>query len=81
MHVNKIMTKVISISDDVYADLSALKSKNESFSEVIRELSREAKKKKLLSLAGAWKDAPEMDKIFKKILEERHLTKERKVVF
>lgn len=80
MHVY-LMTKVISISDDAYADLSALKSKNESFSEIIRELSREVKKKRLLSLAGAWKDAPEMDEIFKKILAERHRTKERKVVF
>ena len=81
MHVCKFMTKVISISDEAYADLSALKSKNESFSEIILELSREVKKKKLLGLAGAWKDAPEMDEIFKKILEERHLTKERKAVF
>ncbi len=36
-------------------------------------------REKLLSLAGAWKDAPEMDKIFKKILDEMHKTKSRKV--
>jgi len=73
------MTKVISISDDAYADLTALKSKNESFSDVVRKLSQEAKMKNLLSLAGAWKDAPEMDRIFKKILNERKIHRERKV--
>ena len=79
MYTNS-MTKVISISDDVYADLSALKSKNESFSIVIRRLSQGAKMKNLLNLAGTWKDATEMDGIFKKIIEERHKTKSRKVV-
>jgi len=79
MHL--IMTKVISLSDDAYADLAALKSKNESFSEIVREIAQEVKKKRLLSLAGAWKDAPEMDNIFKKILNERKLNKERRVEF
>lgn len=72
-----IMTKVISLSDDAYASLKALKYKNESFSEVVRKITKEIKKKKLLSLAGAWKDSPEMDKIFKNILDVRHKSKER----
>ena len=37
------------------------------------------KKKNLLNFAGAWKDSPEMDKIFKAILKERHKTKDRKL--
>ena len=37
------------------------------------------KKKKLLKLVGAWKDALEMDNIFNKIFEERHKTKGRKI--
>jgi len=37
------------------------------------------KKKNLLNLAGAWKDSPEMDKIFKDILKERHETKNKKL--
>ena len=75
------MTKVISLSDDAYHDLKALKSKDESFSDIVRVLAHEVKRKKILELAGAWRDAPEMDTIFKKILEERHKTKERDVKF
>ena len=37
------------------------------------------KKKNLLDLAGACKDAPEMDAIFNRIFEERYKTKERKL--
>ncbi len=62
------MTKVISLSDDAYAELAALKMPNESFSEVVRKVTKEAKKRRLMGLAGAWKDAPEMDSIFKKIV-------------
>ena len=36
-------------------------------------------KKKILKLAGAWKDAPEIDVIFNEIFEERHKTKERNI--
>ncbi len=36
-------------------------------------------KKKLLELAGAWKELPEMDYIFNKIFEERYKTKGRKI--
>ena len=37
------------------------------------------KKKNLLNLAGAWKDSPEIDKIFKDIFNERHKTKNKKL--
>lgn len=80
MHVCMFMTKVISLADDAYAALAALKVKNESFSEIVRRLTWEAKRKNLLSMVGAWKDSPEMDEIFKKIIAERHYSKERKVV-
>jgi len=72
-----IMTKVISLSDEAYRDLKLLKSKDESFSEVVRALARIVKKEKILELAGAWSDAPEMDNLFKNIIQERHKTKGR----
>jgi len=37
-----VMAKVISISDDVYNLLKSLKRENESFSEVIRRLTKKA---------------------------------------
>ena len=75
----QFMTKVISLSDEAYHDLKSLKGHDKSFSEVVRELTRKIKRKKLLDLAGAWNDSPEMERIFKNIFEERHKTKERNV--
>lgn len=75
------MTKVISLSDEAYNDLKSLKGNEKSFSDVVRELAYKAKRKKIMELAGAWKDAPEMDAIFKKIFEERHKKSERRVKF
>ncbi len=65
------MTKVISISDDVYENLKNFKKSRESFSVIIRKLIKEEKKKGMLSLAGAWKDNKEMVDIMKEILEDR----------
>ena len=73
------MTKVISLSDEAYNDLKSLKGHDKSFSDIVRELTRKIKRKKLLDLAGAWADSPEMDSIFENIFEERHKTKERNV--
>ncbi len=64
------MTKVISISDDVYDSLKSLKKPEESFSIVIRELVKK-NKKGILSLAGSWRNNEEMTKIMKKVIEER----------
>ncbi|MEK6934668.1 MAG: antitoxin VapB family protein [Nanoarchaeota archaeon] len=66
------MTKVISISDDVYNSLKNLKKPGESFSIVIRKLVKKRKSKKgLLSLAGIWKNNEEMVKIMNNITEDR----------
>ena len=71
------MTKVISLSDEAYNDLKALKGHDKSFSDIVRELTQKVKRKKLMNLAGAWGDSPEMDIIFRGIFKERHKTKER----
>ncbi len=69
-------TKTITIMDDAYHLLKSRKMKNESFSDVIR---RELKtsKRPLSDFVGAWKDIPEMKKIFDEILERRHSGKWR----
>lgn len=47
-----MLTKTITIMEDVYELLKSMKTKNESFSDVIRkELS---KKKSIMDLAGSW---------------------------
>jgi len=48
--------KTVNLSEDAYAALAALKREGESFSEVVRRLTR--KNRSLLDFAGAWKDVP-----------------------
>lgn len=52
-------TKTISITDDVYEGLKALKAHDESFSEELRRLLRT--KTNLMDFAGMWKDAPDVE--------------------
>lgn len=48
--------KTITVSQDAYEALAALKGQGESFSEVIRRLTRT--NRSLLEFAGDWKDVP-----------------------
>jgi len=73
------MTKCISLSDEAYKDLTLLKKGGESFSEVIRKLTENERKKERLSIIGLWKDDKEMDNIFKEIFKKRHSSKSRSV--
>ena len=73
------MTRVISLSDDAYAKLADLKESGESFSKVVLRIAEKERKHKLSDLAGIWKDEPRMDKIFAKILSERHKSMPREV--
>ena len=49
--------KTVTLSEDAYAALAALKQKGESFSEVVRRITRGHRS--LLEFAGAWKQAPQ----------------------
>jgi predicted CopG family antitoxin len=49
------MTKTISLSDDAYEALAALKRPGESFSELALRMSRAQSAAGILGLAGAWK--------------------------
>lgn len=69
------MTKVISLSDEAYEELSKLKA-NRSFSKVVVELAREKKKDILLELAGSW-SKEDAEKIKKRIYEERKMPSRR----
>jgi len=69
------MTKVISISDDAYDNLSSLKNEN-SFSEVILMLTKNSKKNSLMKFAGKL-DNSEWEKISKDLKKERKLSSRR----
>ena len=66
-------TKTISIMDDAYHILAEKKRKSESFSEVIRRITKG--KRDIMELAGAWKNIPNkeiegMKKTIRKLREE-----------
>ncbi|PIN79761.1 hypothetical protein COV16_02540 [Candidatus Woesearchaeota archaeon CG10_big_fil_rev_8_21_14_0_10_34_8] len=68
-------TKTISIMDDVYDRLVALKRSDESFSDEIRRLTNT--KGSIMEFAGSWSDMPkeEGEKIKKGILAMRKGTR------
>ena len=75
------MTKVISLSDDAYEDLSKLKKEGESFSDVVIRLSKK-EKKPLIEFFGKWAGPKEeLDQIEKEIYETRKKAKMRDVEF
>lgn len=69
------MSKLISVSDDVYETLTNLKNKEESYSKVIRNLiTTKSNKEKILSFYGKGgvdtKKIEELKKIWKKWSEK-----------
>ena len=76
------MTRVISLSDEAYGKLKAVKGEKESFSDVVNKLAASATKKSLLDLAGKWVGSKEeTDRIFREIYEDRKKFKMRTVEF
>ena len=73
MHIN--MTKIISISDEAYNELSKLKN-GMSFTKIIISLTTEKKKDSIMEFAGAWKDM-DTEKIKKEIYKERKIGSRR----
>jgi predicted CopG family antitoxin len=68
--------KTISLRDDVYENLAKIKTKDESFSDVI---SRLMQKRSLLDFAGRWADVPEekIEEITKELEKIRDSTTDR----
>ncbi|MFA4819377.1 MAG: antitoxin VapB family protein [Candidatus Aenigmatarchaeota archaeon] len=74
------MTKVISLSDDAYAELGKLKKEGDSFSDVVLELTKK-EKKPLSYFFGKWSDKESLDWLEKSIEKTRKETKMRDVEF
>ncbi len=51
-----MVVKTVTLSADAYEALAALKRPGESFSDVVRRITR--KNRSLLEFAGAWKEVP-----------------------
>ncbi len=65
------MTKIISISDEAYEELSKLKN-GYSFSKIILELARKKRNESIMKFAGAWKNV-DTEGMKKDLEEERKL--------
>ena len=73
------MVKVVSLSNEAYEKLKALK-RNMSFSETIIEIIGKKEKKSLMDFFGIWKEDDEYWKDFKKkIREDREKSKLREI--
>jgi predicted CopG family antitoxin len=66
--VNFMAHKTLTISEEAYDALAALKKEGESFTELIKRITSPLRKKKLSEFAGMIKD----EKFAKAVLEVRH---------
>jgi len=69
------MTKIISISDEAYNELSRLKN-GLSFSKIILILSKIKKRESIMKFAGIWEDI-DTEKMKKELKEERKIKSRR----
>lgn len=77
------MVKIISLSNEAYEKLKLIKN-GKSFSEIVVDLldkNRIENKKKLIDFFGIWKNDKEVEKIKKKIYEDRRKSKLKEVKF
>jgi predicted CopG family antitoxin len=77
------MVKIISLSNEAYEKLAAIKY-GKSFSEVVVELVDEAKKKEkknLMDFHGIWRDSKKIGEIKKMLKKDRKKAKMREVTF
>ena len=66
--VGMVGHKTITISEEAYKMLASLKREGESFTEVIRRVVEEVRRKPLSSFAGRWEGSPEeLDRILRGI--------------
>ena len=74
------MARNVALSEKAYAVLKSVKKGKDSFSDVVLRLYDKENKKSILRYAGIWKDKKEVDRVFKRILRERHKTMYRERV-
>ena len=78
MHIVLTMTKVISLSEEAYKTLKAMKKPGESFSDVVLRVAIETKKKSLLEFSGKWA-GDDIDKVFAQIKKDREQPASRRI--
>ncbi|MFI5449681.1 MAG: antitoxin VapB family protein [Candidatus Bathyarchaeia archaeon] len=77
MHIQTVMTKIISLSEKAYGTLKKLKRPNESFSDLVLRMSGQ-EKKSILEFAGTWKGS-DIEEVFSQIMKDRERSASRGV--
>ena len=72
MHIHMHMAKNVALSNNAYSTLEKMKRGDESFSDVVMRLANKEARPNIMDFAGIWKDDNEIEKIFDKILKDRH---------
>ena len=78
MHIEFIMTKVISLSEKAYETLKGMKKPGESFSDVVLRVAQPKKKKSILEFSGKW-HGDDIDQVFAQIEKDRERMPSRRV--
>ena len=78
MHIEKCMTKVISLSNEAYQTLKESKKPGESFSDVVLRIAKKKKKKSLLEFSGKWV-GNDADEVLAQIMKDRERSAYEKV--
>jgi predicted CopG family antitoxin len=70
------MRKSISVSEEAYQTLKALKKPEESFSDVVLRLISKKQKKSILDFSGTW-HGDDIDEVFSQVKKDREISKAR----
>ena len=76
MHIELLMTKVISLTEKAYETLKNMKNPGESFSDVVVRVASKEKKKSILEFAGTWK-GDDADEVLAQLMKDRESIKSR----
>ena len=75
-HMHATMTKVISLSEDAYRELSKRKGTGESFSDVVLKMAKGKRSDSIMELAGTWK-GDDAAVVLAEIAKQRRTAKSR----
>ena len=74
------MAKNVALSNTAYNTLEKMKRPGESFSDVVNRIAESKNKPNWRDSVGVFENDEEANKIFDKILKERHIVKKRRVL-
>lgn len=78
VHVHMELTKVISLSNEAYAELKRRKGQGESFSDVVLKMVKGKRSDSIQQYAGRWTGG-DADEVLARLTKERHEAESREL--